>query len=146
LDRAVSFQQSAKKQLHSKLEKAIVRGKAKDVRTLKVWEKSHQPALDIYKLTDGFPNDERYGMTSQIRKACFSIPTNIAEGSGRQTGADFNRFLSIAMGSASELVTLPLLAKDLDYLRLSEHQQLNMQIVEIKKKLAKFINWLRADS
>ena len=74
----------------------------KDFRQLKVWEKSHQLALAIYKVTKEFPKEELYGLTSQIRRASMSIPTNIAEGCGRNTDADFARFLQMAMGSASE--------------------------------------------
>jgi four helix bundle protein len=110
-----------------------------------VWEKSHQLTLDIYKATETFPHEERYGITSQIRRASVSIPTNIAEGSGRQSDADFGRFLGIAMGSASELEYLILLAKDLELLGLSDHIQLHTRLEEIKKMLAKFIIKLRAD-
>jgi four helix bundle protein len=110
-----------------------------------VWEKSHQLTLDIYKATETFPHEERYGITSQIHRASVSIPTNIAEGSGRQSDADFGRFLGIAMGSASELEYLILLAKDLELLGLSDHIQLHTRLEEIKKMLAKFIIKLRAD-
>ena len=75
----------------------------KDYRELKVWERSHQLALAVYKVTTTFPKDELYGLTSQIRRACASIPANIAEGCGRSGDAELARFLQIAMGSASEL-------------------------------------------
>ena len=74
----------------------------KDFRQLQVWEKSHQLALGVYKATQDFPKEELYGLTSQIRRASTSIPTNIAEGCGRGTDPEFARFLQIAMGSASE--------------------------------------------
>ena len=74
----------------------------KDFRQLKVWEKSHQLALTVYKATKGFPKEELYGLTSQIRRSSMSIPTNIAEDCGRNTDTDFARFLQMAMGSASE--------------------------------------------
>ena len=74
----------------------------KDFRQLKVWDKSHELALSIYRATKDFPKEELYGLTSQIRRASMSIPTNIAEGCGRNTDADFARFLQMAMGSASE--------------------------------------------
>jgi len=72
----------------------------KDFRQLKVWEKAHQPALAIYKETKKFPKEELYGLTSQIRRAGMSIPTNIAKGCGRNTDAEFARFLQIAMGGS----------------------------------------------
>jgi four helix bundle protein len=74
----------------------------KDFRQLKVWEKSHQLALAVYKITKEFPKEELYGLTSQIRRASMSIPTTIAEGCGRNTNKEFARFLQIAMGFASE--------------------------------------------
>lgn len=69
----------------------------KDFRQLKVWEKSHHLALEVYRVTTTFPKEELYGITSQLRRASVSIPTNIAEGCGRSTNADFARFLQIAM-------------------------------------------------
>src|SRR5688500_19694656 len=89
----------------------------KDFRQLKVWEKAHQVALAIYKATKEFPKEELYGLTSQIRRASMSIPTNISEGCGRNTDAEFARFLQIAMGSASETEYQLLLSHD----RSEEH-------------------------
>jgi S23 ribosomal protein. len=77
----------------------------KDFRSLKVWEKSHELTLKIYKATDGFPKHELYGVTSQIRRAAVSVPTNIAEGSGKDSDGELKRVFLIAMGSASELDT-----------------------------------------
>ena len=75
----------------------------KDFRTLKVWEKAHMLTLAIYKATGGFPKQEIYGMTSQIQRAAVSIPTNIAEGCGKDSDAELKRYFLIAMGSSSEL-------------------------------------------
>jgi len=75
----------------------------KNFRKLSVWDKSHQLTLDIYKSTSSYPNEERYGLKSQMRRAVSSIPTNIAEGCGRNTQPQFAQFLNIAFGSASEL-------------------------------------------
>ena len=75
----------------------------KDFRDLRVWEKAHQLALDSYKATNGFPKTEMFGMTSQIRRAAVSIAANIAEGCGKRGNGEFQRFLNIATGSASEL-------------------------------------------
>ena len=73
-----------------------------DFKKLQVWQKSHDLTLRMYELTSRFPREEMYGLTNQIRRACASIPTNIAEGCGRGSSADFARFLHIAMGSANE--------------------------------------------
>jgi four helix bundle protein len=80
---------------------------------LKVWQKAHRLTLDVYKVTTRFPKDEMFGLTSQMRRSSASIPTNIAEGCGRDSRAELARFLSIAMGSASELEYQLILAKDL---------------------------------
>jgi len=84
----------------------------KDFRQLKVWEKSHLLALAFYKATKDFSKEELYGLTSQMCRASMSIPTNIAEGCGRNTDADFARFLQMAMGSASETEYELILAKN----------------------------------
>ena len=117
----------------------------KDFRQLKVWEKSHQLALAIYKVTAKFPKEELYGLTSQIRRASMSIPTNIAEGCGRNTDAEFARFLQIAMGSASETEYQLLLSHDLEFLTKAQYDQLNINVTEIKRMLASLLKTLRAD-
>ena len=99
-------------------------------KTLKVWEKSHELTLAVYKATANFPKDELYGLTSQIRRACASIPANIAEGCGRTGKAELARFLQVAMGSASELEYHLLLAHDLGLLRDGEYKLLENQAVE----------------
>jgi four helix bundle protein len=116
----------------------------KNFRDLKVWEKAHQMALATYKSTAHYPKDELYGLISQTRRAGVSVPNNIAEGCGRRTEADFARFLQNAMGSASELEYLILLAHDLGYLIPADYQALNSQVVEIKRMLTVFIQKLRA--
>jgi four helix bundle protein len=88
----------------------------KNFKELKIWQRSHQLVLDIYLITKSFPKEEVYGLTSQIRRSCSSIPTNIAEGCGRNSDAELNRFLVIAMGSASELEYQLILIKDLGYI------------------------------
>src|SRR5690348_3685739 len=102
-----------------------------DFRGLKVWEKEHRLTLAIYKVTTTFPRDERFGLTGQIRRACGSIPANIAEGCGRGTGSDFARFLQIAMGSASELEYHLLLAHDLGYLHPADYEPMIGEAREI---------------
>jgi four helix bundle protein len=89
----------------------------KDFRKQKVWQKAHDLALEVYRVTEAFPKTELFGLTSQIRRAGVSIPANIAEGCGRDTDADFSRFLQIAMGSASELEYHLLLAHDLGFFK-----------------------------
>jgi four helix bundle protein len=118
----------------------------KDFRTLKVWEKSHQLALAVYKVTKNFPKDELYGLTAQIRRASMSIPTNIAEGCGRHTDADFARFLQIAMGSASETEYQLILARDLEFLGSQEYEKLQSEVEEVKRMLASLIKTLRNPS
>ena len=117
----------------------------KDFRQLKVWEKAHQLALAIYKETKSFPKEELYGLTSQIRRASMSIPTNIAEGCGRQTDAEFARFLQIAMGSASETEYQLILAHDLEFLSKETHEKLHTNVEEVKRMLASLLKTLRAD-
>jgi four helix bundle protein len=117
----------------------------KDFRQLKVWEKSHQLALAIYKITKEFPKEELYGLTSQIRRASMSIPTNIAEGCGRHTDADFARFLQMAMGSASETEYQLILAHDLDFLSNDSYEQLRNEAEEVKRMLASLLKTLRTN-
>ncbi len=117
----------------------------KDFRALKVWQKAHQLVLAVYRHTNSFPAEERYGLTSQVRRACASIATNIAEGCGRAGDRELARFLGIAAGSASEVEYLLLLAHDLSYLDVAEHTELSAAVIEIKKMLAAFIAKLSAE-
>ncbi len=116
----------------------------KDFRQLNVWEKAHQLALAVYKATKSFPKEELYGLTSQIRRASMSIPTNIAEGCGRNTDADFARFLQIAMGSASETEYQLILAHDLEFLPQGTYEKLHTDVEEVKRMLASLLKTPRA--
>jgi len=118
----------------------------RDFRELKVGEKAHHLTLSVYKATVTFPKDELYGLTSQIRLSCASIPANIAEGCGRSGDAELARFLQIAMGSASELEYHLLPARDLNLLRASEYESLASHVTEVKRMLTSFIQKLNADS
>ena len=109
-------------------------------RDLIVYRKAYALVLTLYRITKTFPDDERYGMTSQIRRCVSSIPANIAEGCGRGENGDFARFLRIAAGSASELDFHLELARDLEYLKLEDYKLANITVVEIKKMLSTLID------
>ena len=116
----------------------------RDFRKLQVWEKSHALTLKIYELTSQLPREEIYGLTNQIRRACPSIPTNIAEGCGRERTADFARFLQMAMGSASETEYLILLAHNLKYFNAKQYVELTDAIVSVKKMLTSLLKRIRS--
>lgn len=117
----------------------------KDFRNLKVWKKSHDLTLAVYSTTKHFPKEELYGLTSQVRRSCSSIPANIAEGCGRSGAGELGRFLQIAMGSASELEYHLLLSRDLHLIQQDRYEALNQQVVEVKRMLSAFIVKLKAD-
>ena len=102
-------------------------------------------ALAVYESTAKFPRDELYGLTSQIRHSCSSIPANIAEGCGRDGDTELARFLGIAMGSASELEYQLLLAHDLNLLETAEYKELTGEVSEVKRMLTAFNQKLKAD-
>jgi four helix bundle protein len=110
----------------------------KKFQDLVIWERSHQLTLHIYNLTRTFPKEELYGLTSQIRRSSSSIPTNIDEGCGRNSELDFNRFLAIAMGSASELEYQLILSRDLKYCSEEDFEVLASELKEIKKMINSF--------
>ena len=111
----------------------------KNFRDLQVWERAHKLTLEAYKTTQGFPREELYGLTSQIRRSSASIGANIAEGCGRRGNGEFHRFLQNAMGSASELEYHILLAHDLGILPQPKFKDLNTNIVEVKRMLSALI-------
>lgn len=118
----------------------------KDFRTLKVWEKAHTLTLAIYKATEKFPKQELYALINQIQRAAVSVPTNIAEGCGKDSDAELKRYFVIAMGSASELEYLLLLARDLKYLPEDSHQILNSDLTEVRRMLNAFIQKLKTST
>jgi four helix bundle protein len=117
----------------------------KDFRKLKVWERAHQFVLAVYQTTASFPRDETYGLTTQIRRAASSIPSNIAEGCGRDGDAELARFCLITRGSASELEYQILLAHDLKLIPSGRYQELSEEITEIKRMLTVLVQKLTAD-
>ena len=108
----------------------------KDYKKLIVWQKGHDNAKLVYDLTKHFPKEERYGITSQIRRAVVSVPTNIAEGCGKFTQRDFARYLQIAFGSANEVEYHLLLATDLEVLDGAAYSHLESKLIEVKRMLA----------
>jgi len=111
----------------------------KDFRNLTVWHKGHQLTLEAYKATAKFPREEQYGLTSQIRRCCASIPANIAEGCGRRGNAELHRFLQIASGSASELDYHLLLSHDLGFLSDADYRRLSQSLLELRRMLTSLI-------
>ena len=111
-----------------------------DFTRLKVWQRAHGLTLALYKSTRPFPKDEQYGLTSQIRRAGTSVPTNIAEGCGSNSNADFAWFLQMAMRSASEVQYQLILARDLGYLNAPDYAQLTDDVVAVKRMLSSLIS------
>ncbi len=113
-------------------------------RDLIVWKKAHENALLIYSQTKGFPKEEQFGITSQIRRAAVSIPTNIAEGTGKSTKKDFANYLQSALGSTQEVEYLLLLSNELSYLNQDQYLKINSLVNEVKAMLISLIKKVRA--
>ena len=111
-------------------------------RNLIVWQKAHQLTLDVYNVSTSFPKEEVFGLTSQLRRASSSVPTNLAEGSAKLTDLDFRRFVSIAFGSANETEYIIFLSFELKYISEEEYLKLDAQTKEVKKMLAGLIESL----
>ena len=109
----------------------------RDFKKYDIWQLSHELTLEVYKITSTFPKEELFGITSQLRRATSSIPTNISEGCGRNSDKEFNQFLNIALGSALETEYLFILSKDLNYLNQEQFQDLELKINNIKSKIYK---------
>lgn len=110
---------------------------------LKVWQKSMLVVEEVYRETNNFPKEEIYGITSQIRRSAVSVPSNIAEGAGKNSKKDFKRFLSIAHGSNNELLTLIEITYRLNYLNEKTFIKLENDISEINKMIAGLINSIK---
>jgi four helix bundle protein len=110
----------------------------RDFTKLAFWQRSHQLTLSIYKVTKQYPKEELFGLTSQMRRSSSSIPTNIAEGCGRNTNPQLKHFLEISTGSGSELQYQLILSKDLEYISEETFRNLHDEIVEIRKMIYSF--------
>ena len=120
---------------------------------LKVWQRGHAPVLNVYRMTTGFPPNERYGLTSQVRRAALSVPTNIAEGSKRLTPQEYARFLNIAEASLAETEYLLMVSRDLGYITslmadraFAEVSELSRMLHGLRKKVEGATSSMRAGS
>ena len=116
-----------------------------NLRELKIWNKAIDLVAEVYKATSNFPSEEKYGLTSQIRKCAVSIPSNIAEGAGRNSDREFVHFLGIANGSSYELQTQLIISNKLTLLSNETLDSLLNQIMEIQKMNYKFQQTLNSD-
>ena len=110
---------------------------------LKFWQLSRSFCKDIYQITNSFPESEKFGLVSQLRRASVSIPSNIAEGAPRKSNKDFSRFLTIALGSCYEIETQLLLSFDLEFINKIELKELNNTLYQIIKMISKFSSTLK---
>ncbi|HET7204462.1 MAG TPA: four helix bundle protein [Steroidobacteraceae bacterium] len=110
---------------------------------LVVWQKAIALALCIYRSSERFPRNELFGLTSQLRRAAVSIPSNIAEGAARRTTREFLMFLHVARGSLAEVETQILLARQLGYLDERQRADLEMLVIEVGRLINSFIVGLR---
>ena len=109
----------------------------RDFKKYEIWQISHSFTLEIYHSTKAFPKEGQFGITSQLRRAAVSIPTNISEGCGRNSDKEFNHFLNIALGSANETEYLLILSRDLHYLTAGVSNDLLEKVNVIKSKIYK---------
>ncbi len=107
-------------------------------RNLIIWQKSRIVVKEVYIITRGFPLEEKFGLVSQILRSAYSIPSNIAEGSGRDSKKEFCRFLDIALGSAFELETQLTLAFDIEYLTEEKLRYIQNLLQEVQKMIYSF--------
>lgn len=116
---------------------------ARGYKNLRVWQMSMQLTDAIYSLTKNFPNEEKYGLVSQMRRCAVSIPSNIAEGSIRNTPKEFAQFVGVALGSMAELDTQIIIAKNNDYISGASYQGLELMIDDIGKMMISLQNKMR---
>jgi four helix bundle protein len=115
----------------------------KNYKDLKVWQKAYELCITIYKITKHFPKEERYGLTSQIRRSAVSVPSNIAEGYGRKTTPEYIQSLFIAYSSHCELETQVMLSNDLGFIKTEDFEVLQKEIGEVERMLKALIKALQ---
>lgn len=113
-----------------------------DFRKLQIWQLGKSICVDFYKLTNTFPNEEKFGMTSQTRRAALSVPSNIAEGHARSSDADFARFLYISLGSIRELETLLEIATELEFMKNCDEEISKLQ--QLAKMISSLVTTLKS--
>jgi four helix bundle protein len=118
----------------------------KNYKDLIVWQKAHALFLYIYKQTVDFPKAEQFNLTSQIRRAATSIPTNLAEGCGKYSQVDFANYLQVALGSANEVEYLALLAHEIGYLKNESYRKLDAQVNEVRAMIIGLVTKVRRDA
>ena len=118
-------------------------GKIRHFTDLEAWKESHQLALDVYQETKLFPKDEMFGLTNQMRGAAVSVGSNIAEGFSRNTAKDKSRFYSVARGSATELESQLLLARDIGYLNVDAFNMLQERLNKVGRLTTGLIQYLQ---
>ena len=117
-----------------------------DFRSLRVWHDAHALTLAVYRATAAFPKEERYGLTSQVRRSTASVPPNLAEGCGRGSDVDFARFVQYALGSNAETRYHLLLAHDLGWLPDEAHACLEEALLSVGRQLARLCQRLRRET
>lgn len=117
----------------------------KDFRQLDVWSKGRELATAIYRETEDWPTEERFGLIQQARRAAVSVPSNIAEGCGREGNAELSRFLQVAMGSLTELDSLLVIAEDLGFVGKAASARLQPRVLELRRMLASLIRKVRSE-
>jgi four helix bundle protein len=118
----------------------------RNYKDLRVWDEAHRLTLAIYKVTTSFPKDEKFGLTSQIRRASVSIAANLAEGCGRRSDGEMGRFVQIAMGSGAELSYHLLLSRDLAFVTREEYTLLSSHLERVMRMLSALSGKIRSAS
>lgn len=118
----------------------------RDFKKLAIWQKSIELCKEVYLITKQLPDDEKFGLISQMRRASISISSNIAEGTSRNSENEYKRFLEIAIGSAFELETQLIISIEIGYLKQEEVEKLQSEIVAIEKQISALINVLKRSS
>ncbi len=104
---------------------------------LKVWQKAIDLAVEVYRITEKLPKDERFGLIGQMNRSAVSIPSNIAEGAGRNTDKDFNNFLGVALGSSFELDTQLVISNKLEYVNDQDFQKTEKKLEHLQNMIVK---------
>ena len=115
-------------------------------RNMKIWQKGMELVVDVYKISQILPNEEKYGLRSQITRAVVAIPSNIAEGSSRNSSKDFKRFLEISLGSSFELETQLLIAEKLNMIKNDQLSEIIDKLHEEQKMINGLINTLKTNT